>query len=968
MTPERWQQVARVYQSAMEQEPSTRPAYLTSVCGDDAELRREVESLLAQPSAPGVIDRPLVDAAAHAFGSATNLAPGTMIGTYRIVELIGEGGMGQVYRATDANLARQVAIKVLPAAFVQDRERLARFEREAKTLAALNDPHIAQIYDLERSATTPALVMELVEGETLADRIARGPIPLDEALPIAKQIAEALETAHEQGIIHRDLKPANIKVRDDSTVKVLDFGLAKALEPATTTRSASLSPTITSPALMTGVGVLLGTAAYMSPEQARGKPADKRSDIWAFGCVLYEMLTGRSAFGDEDVSMTLSKVLQREPDYELLIPDIPARVQQTIRLCLRKPRNERMPDMGAVRLALEGAFETSPSESQQRVRPRLLRVTAVIAPAAALAAAVLGAAVWQFRSPPAQPIVTRFTYRLPEGQRFTNTGRQVVALSPDGTHVVYVADSRLYLKAMWESEATPITEPGGVVANPVFSPDGQWVAYWTGRTLRKVAISGGAPIKICDDVDLPFGLSWASGSLFFGGRQGVLRVSDGGGTPEVIIPVKGDELAHGPQLLPDGRSVLFTLATATASNQWDKALIVVQTPGSTERTTIIKGGADARYVGTGHLVYALGSGLFAEPFDIGRLQTLGGPVSVVDGVERAQGGTTGSAQFAVSQSGTLIYVPGPATVGQPGYDVALLDRNGTVDRIKLPSRVYQSPRFSPDGQQLALGIEGGPGANIWVYDLGGNQAIRQLTFEGNNRFPIWSRDGQRIVFQSDRAGDAAIFWQRADGNGPAERLTKAENGEAHIPDSWSRDGDTLLFNSRTEKGQFFLRTFTLHDRKTAPFDDVRSNGELNSMFSPDGRWVTYAEQGSSSNGTGSVYVRPFPVTDVKYRIGEGINPFWAPDGKALYFVPRAGNDSFSIVNITSEPRFAVSEPTSVKRPAITGGGALLPRAYDVAPNNQQFVLFVPSGNATTDLQINFVLNWVDELKARVPVH
>src|SRR5262245_39413673 len=526
---------------------------------------------------------------------------------------------------------------------------------------------------------------------------------------------------------------------------------------------------------------------------------------------------------------------------------------------------------------------------------------------------------------------------------------------------------------MWESEATPITEAGGVVTSPVFSPDGQWVAYWARGTLRKVAISGSAPIKICDVVNIPFGLSWASGSLFFGCGQGVLRVSDNGGTPEVIIPVEANEIAHGPQLLPDGRSVLFTLANGTAPDRWDKAQIVVQAPGSTERTTIIKGGADARFVGTGHLLYALGGGLFAEPFDVRGLQTLGGPVSVLDGVERAQGRTTGSAQFAVSQSGTLIYVPGPAAEGQPGYDVALLDRNGSVDRIKLPPRAYESPRFSPDGQQLAVGIEDGSVANIWVYDLGGDHAIRQLTFEGNNGFPTWTRDGRRIAFQSDRAGDAGIFWQRADGNGPAERLTTADKGESHIPDSWSRDGDILLFSSRTETRQFVLRTFTLHDRKSAPFDDVRSSGELNSTFSPDGRWVAYAEQPLSANptGTGTVYVRPFPITDVKYRIGEGINPFWAPDGKALYFVPRAGNSAFLMVNITGGPRFAVSEPTSVKRPSVTGGGPLLPRAYDVAPNNQQFVVFVASGSEATDAtvpQIKFVLNWVEELKHLVPAN
>jgi hypothetical protein len=523
---------------------------------------------------------------------------------------------------------------------------------------------------------------------------------------------------------------------------------------------------------------------------------------------------------------------------------------------------------------------------------------------------------------------------------------------------------------MSESEATPITAMAiGGVTSPVFSPDGQWIAYWSAQgtaglkgILSKRSISGGAPIRICE-LDNPSGISWANDSFFIGGAKGVLRVSDKGGTPDLIIPVKENEIAHGPQLLPDGHSVLFTLAAGTAADRWDRAQIVVEAPGSAEPKTIVKGGADARYVGTGHLVYALGGVLFAEPFDVRRLETLGGPISVVEGVERAQAGQTGSAQFAVSGTGTLMYIPGPATVGQPGYDIALFHRDGALDRLKLPPRVYHSPRFSPNGQQLAFDADDGPAANIWVYDLVGNHAPRQLTFESHNRFPIWTGDSQRIAFQSDREGDAGIFWQQADGKtGRADRLTKAEQGEEQTPESWSRDGDTLLFSSRTRGGPFSLRTFTFHDKKTAPFDDVRSTGEPNGTFSPDGRWIAYAVQGE---GASAIYVRPFPLTDVKYRIGEGINPFWAPDGKTLYFVSNPGAGAFSVVNIITEPSFAATEGSSVLRPAITGAGPTVPRAYDVAPNDQQFVVFVGSGTEGADPQIKFVLNWSEELKQRI---
>jgi serine/threonine-protein kinase len=648
-----------------------------------------------------------------------SLSAGTRLGPYEILSLLGSGGMGEVYRARDTRLDREVAIKILPELFVSDPERVARFQREAKTLAALNHPHIGSIYGLEDAEGVRALVLELVEGPTLADRIAQGPIPLEEALPIAQQIAQALEAAHESGIIHRDLKPTNIKLRPDGTVKVLDFGLAKAMEPpAASGPNVTQSPTITTPAMMTGVGMILGTAAYMSPEQAKGRPADKRSDIWSFGCVLYEMLTSKRAFEGDDVSDTLAAVLRGQPDWSALPGDLSEPIRLLLHRCLEKDRSRRMSDIGIARfLITEPSLATGErsAPAPQPVSPPLWKRAVIVMGSAAAGAALLGIAVWAFRSPVPPASVTRFTYRLAEDQRFTNQGRHVLAISPDGTRMAYIANQRLYLKTMSDADARPLSgpQPGGITS-PVFSPDGQWIAYWTSGTVNKAAITGGAPVKL-SDVDNPFGMSWNGDSLLIGqGDKGIVRVPDKGGPPEAVIRVKDSEFAHGPQLLPDGRSILFTLASGAELGRWDSAQIVVQTIGSTDRKTIIRGGTDARYVRTGHILYAVEGVLFAEPFDIRKLESVGSPISLVEGVARATGIQTGTSQSAVSGNGTLIYVPGPATTSAQGSEIAWLDLKGKVERLKLSPRTYQSPRLPewpaacgrrgrwPNGQYLGV--------------------------------------------------------------------------------------------------------------------------------------------------------------------------------------------------------------------------------------------------------------------------
>jgi serine/threonine-protein kinase len=710
-----------------------------------------------------------------------SLTPGARLGPYEIVALLGAGGMGEVYRARDTKLGRFVAVKVLPEAFAADADRVSRFQREAQLLASLNHPHIAALYGMEEMGPAVAsagvgsgrggpavsvLVMELVEGDTLADRITRGTLSLLDTLKIAHQIAEALEAAHDQGVIHRDLKPANVKVTPDDNVKVLDFGLAKAMDTSPVAMELSHSPTLSR--MATQAGMILGTAAYMSPEQAKGCSADQRSDIFSFGTVLYEMLTGRQPFQGDTAPDVLASVIVREPDLTQLAPNLNPRLSELLRRCLEKNPKKRWQAIGDVRAEIEiiAAAPHSTLALAQAVAPPkpLWRRALPAAVTAVVVGGLAGAIGYCARPSPTPPSVTRFSFALGDGQQFTNQGRQVVAMSPDGTQMVYVANQRLYLRSMSELDARPI---GGIdgsyaVLNPVFSPDGRSIAFYSGgggdNTLKKIAVTGGAAVTLCPVANGPFGMSWTPDGILYGlGSQGIMRVSASGGTPETIISVKAGEFAHGPQMLPDGQTVLFTLATS--ATDWDKARIVVQSLKSGERKTLIEGGSDARYLPTGHIVYALGGVVFALPFDVRRLQVSGGPVPVVEGVRRA-GATTGTAQFSTAANGSLVFVPGPVSASSTGLqELALIDRKGTVEPLKLPPGAYDHPRVSPDGTRLVFATDDGKDAVVWIYELSGATAMRRLTFGGKNRFPIWSADGQHVAFQSDRDGDLGIFWR-----------------------------------------------------------------------------------------------------------------------------------------------------------------------------------------------------------------
>ena len=631
------------------------------------------------------------------------LSSGTHFGPYEILTLLGAGGMGEVYKARDARLGRDVALKTLPESVTHDPERLARFRREAHVLAALNHPHIASIYGLEETNSQRFLVLELVEGETLAARIQKGPLPVEEALAIAQQIAEALEAAHEKGIIHRDLKPANIALTADDQVKVLDFGLAKATETAAAPDGITPlnSPTITSPVMATGLGVILGTAAYMSPEQARGRAADKRSDVWAFGCVLFEMLTGKRAFEGDDVSDTLATILKSEPAWSALPPSLPPAIRSLLQGCLEKNHRQRIGDTSAALFVLKRLSSTA-TDVRAPVRPTQSPIKWVllgVASGAAIAATAVG--LWPRPMPRSLP-VTRFALAVPE-ERTLTLSRRAVAVSPDGTRIAYVADGRLYLRSLSDAEPRPITgaDPG---IHPVFSPDGESLVFWTDSALKRISVNGGVPVTLCATMPAPYGIDWSeSGIVFVQAGAGIMRVSANGGAPEVVVPVGPREgLAQGPQPLPDGETLLFTLAPLAPSSRgfWEKAHIVAQSIKTGARKTLIEAGSDGRYLPTGHLAYMVEGTLMAVPFDLSRMQVTGGAVPVVEGVGRSGGAVGFAAQFAFSTSGVLAYVPGPVRTGHD--DVFLYDRKGNSSALKLPRGSYSYPRVSPDGKSLAL--------------------------------------------------------------------------------------------------------------------------------------------------------------------------------------------------------------------------------------------------------------------------
>jgi len=861
--------------------------------------------------------------------------------------------MGEVYRATDTNLKRQVAIKVLPEALAADAERLARFQREAEVLATLNHPNIAAIYGLERASGQSALVMELVEGPTLADRIAEGAIPFDEALPIARQIAEALEAAHEQGIVHRDLKPANVKLRADGTVKVLDFGLAKAIEPAgAMSASQSMSPTITTPA-MTQAGMILGTAAYMSPEQARGKPVDRRADIWAFGAVLYEMLTGQRAFEDEDISLTLSKVLREDPAFDAVPADVPASVTQALRVCLRKDPRQRASDIHDVRLALEGAFSPPQQvgEPPQAVTPSARGLPAMAAVALILLAAVLaGAAAWIARPAPTRfgSEVIRLAVPLSPDARFADesTGRwPPLALAPDGTRLAYVSGGRLFVRDLGRFDAQEVAGSEGAT-NPFFSPDGLWVGFFADGQLKKASVAGGAAEPLAD-APRAAGGSWASdGWIYFAASNatGLSRVHEDGGGVEAVTTLDraaGQVTHRFPQVLSGDGAVLYSVWTGPG---WDEQEVHVHVPSSGEDRLLLSRAGSGRYVTSGHLVYERAGELAAVPFDLERLVVTGPSVPLGLEVAQSEGGF-----FAVSDAGALAYVPrGQADERR----LVWVDRDGSVEPLPVEARRYMSVTVSPDGNTAALTTQGGTW-NIWLLDLVRPAAPQQVQAgPGSSQFPVFSSDGASLFYRGTRTGFRNVYRTRVDGSGTEERLTRSEGSDT--PYAVSRDGRWLAFGNVSPSTGEDIWMLPLEDGgEPQPYLSTVAN-ENNPGFSPDGRWLAYG----STSPPGGIYVKAFEEPGGGTLVAPGgLSPLWSPDGREIFYLD--GQSDLMVVPVATQPRLSAGTPRQVARGPFDGGG--------ITPDGERLLMIEGNKIEAGQTQVNVVINWVEELKRLVPV-
>ncbi len=922
---------------------------------------------------------------------------GTTLGPYRVLDKLGEGGMGQVFRARDTKLNRDVALKILPPALAEDPDRRMRFEREAQALAALNHPNIAQVYDagrLDHGADGPAtpgvfaIVMELVEGEDLAERIARGPIAVRETLAIAKQLAAALEAAHEKGIVHRDLKPANIKVTPDGVVKVLDFGLAKALDagpsdlrtlgppdlrtlgppdlrtlgpPDLRTLGPSdprtVGPTRTSPA-MTAMGMVLGTAAYMSPEQAKGRPVDKRADIWAFGVVLHEMLTGEQLFGAETVAETLGLIFSREPDLGALPADVPSGMRTLVGRCLEKDPKRRLRDIGDARWELE-AREVSPASAAQPGSSGLTWLSwAATASALAFAVWALSARV---PSEPASGIDGHFTIELPADAALVTsdvpaTSAGPIAVSPDGRQVVYVAPNgrgtRLVVRAL--NDLTPRALPGTDGARmPFFSPDGASVGFFADGKLKKTQLSGGTPVTLADTPG-PGGASWGAGGeiVFAPANDGLFAVPDAGGTPRRLTTLDaaaGDDNHYWPQVIGDGRLVLFTVI-AWSRETTEIALVNLDT---NERSLVQEDAAFARYIPgpdgvAGHLVFVRDEALMAAPFDPDRAEHAGTPIAVTGGVR--------AAQFAVSESGVLVYAP--STGAAPDYSLVWVDRKGTVTPITDLPRGYEDLHLSPDGRRVALTIEeSGPDspAHVWLADTD-QGTLSRLTFEGFSRDPVWSPDSQSVVFGSKRGdGVFGLYVQPADGSASAELAWASPVPIWPDPQSWTPDGRTVVFTTKGADTRDDIWTLSLDDGTARPWLATPAV-EWGGRLSPDGRWVAY---NALEGGREEVYVQPYPGPGVKRLVSEngGINPIWSSDGRELFY--RRG-DELLVVNVDTSNGFSVGKPTVL----FSGRYRLTGRDYAVSPDGTRFVMMLANEPRTTG-SMRVLLDWWQTLDARL---
>ncbi|HYN06351.1 MAG TPA: protein kinase [Vicinamibacterales bacterium] len=907
------------------------------------------------------------------------LTPGTKVGPYEVVGLIGTGGMGQVFRARDARLKRDVALKVLAAAVATDADRRSRFEREAQVLGSLSHANIAQIYGVEDAAGSLVLVMELVEGPTLAEHLRANGVSLEEALSIGRQLCEGLEAAHERGIIHRDLKPANIKIREDGTVKILDFGLAKAMSSAQTRDDVSAdSPTVLSPA--TDIGVILGTAAYMSPEQARGRAVDKRADIWAFGCVLYEMLAGRPVFTGETTTDILAAVIRSDPDWSKLPERVPARIVELLRRCLQAQPKDRLRDIADARYEIERALRTAADRSAETGRSSATDAAEPSRPStsfggrilwliggAALAAALILIPRALRPNPALVESTVRSIIELPPDTTLAPSRGSAVALSPDARRLVFVGRSKgkvqLYLRALDRFEAQPIAGTDGA-ANPFFSPDGQWVGFVAEGKLKKVSIEGGAPVALTDARNAR-GEAWGDANVILItplNNVGISRLSAlGGDKPEPVTTLAGELSHRWPRFLPGSSTVLYSIWNDTG---WEPARIVAKRlPDGESKVIVPAGGGYPRYVRDGsrrgYLVYARADGILAAPFDEDRLETTGPIVPVVDGVLT---NLSGGAHFDLSPSGTLAYVPG--TTGEGDRDLMWVTFDGHATPVL---RIHNMSRFwtlSPDGTRVARNNTAGPNRDMWIENLTNGTSVR-LTQSNDNYDPNWSPDGKWLVFARG-IPFSNIFRRPADGTGVEERLTDSNTNQQ--PSSISQDGTSVLYNDidPASGSDIWVLTFpnpAVPIQKTAkpsnaavrPF--IKTNfSEGNGTFSPNGRFVLYQ---SNESGRFEVYVRPYPegVRKFPVSIEGGIWSVWSPTGREIFY--RGTNNMMMSVAVETASEFRSSKP----RPLFDAASYEI--IFAVAADGRRLLMMPAIATETSATQIHLVMNFLDELRQRV---